>query len=220
MIGPVANSWQATKIGGGPVPIETPDGWLLLYHGVLTSCNGFVYSVGAALLDLDEPWKVLARGGAAPARAARRCTSAWATSRTSSSRARRSVDAADRPPGDLLRGGRHGHRRSRSPTSTSSCASLKSIPEHVACGQEPTLTDPHPSEAAPAAEPRGRRVARHVHQARLYTVAIALVALLAVLIVLISENTRTVKLSWAVGSTQASLVWIILASVVSAGCSG
>jgi len=54
-------SWQATKIGAGPTPIETTEGWLLLYHGVLTSCNGFVYSMGAALLDLDEPWKVLHR---------------------------------------------------------------------------------------------------------------------------------------------------------------
>lgn len=50
--------WQATKIGAGPVPIETSEGWLLIYHGVLTSCNGFVYSMGCALLDLDEPWKV------------------------------------------------------------------------------------------------------------------------------------------------------------------
>jgi beta-1,4-mannooligosaccharide/beta-1,4-mannosyl-N-acetylglucosamine phosphorylase len=33
----------------------------LFYHGVLTSCNGFVYSFGAALLDLDEPWKVIYR---------------------------------------------------------------------------------------------------------------------------------------------------------------
>ncbi len=54
--------WQATKIGAGPVPIETTEGWLLIYHGVLTSCNGFVYSFGAALLDLEEPWKVLYRG--------------------------------------------------------------------------------------------------------------------------------------------------------------
>lgn len=53
--------WQSTKIGAGPIPIETSEGWLLIYHGVLTSCNGFVYSVGAALLDLDQPWKVLAR---------------------------------------------------------------------------------------------------------------------------------------------------------------
>jgi beta-1,4-mannooligosaccharide/beta-1,4-mannosyl-N-acetylglucosamine phosphorylase len=50
--------WQSTKIGPGPVPIETKEGWLLFYHGVLTSCNGFVYSMGAALLDLEEPWKV------------------------------------------------------------------------------------------------------------------------------------------------------------------
>lgn len=54
-------SWQSTKIGAGPIPIETTEGWLLIYHGVLTSCNGFVYSFGAALLDIDEPWKVLYR---------------------------------------------------------------------------------------------------------------------------------------------------------------
>ena len=34
----------------------------MIYHGVLTSCNGFVYSFGAALLDLDQPWKVTCRG--------------------------------------------------------------------------------------------------------------------------------------------------------------
>jgi beta-1,4-mannooligosaccharide/beta-1,4-mannosyl-N-acetylglucosamine phosphorylase len=54
--------WQSTKIGAGPIPIETSEGWLLFYHGVLTSCNGFVYSFGAALLDLDQPWKVICRG--------------------------------------------------------------------------------------------------------------------------------------------------------------
>jgi beta-1,4-mannooligosaccharide/beta-1,4-mannosyl-N-acetylglucosamine phosphorylase len=59
----VKGGWESTKIGAGPVPIETPDGWLLFYHGVLTSCNGFVYSFGAALLDLDQPWRVIYRGG-------------------------------------------------------------------------------------------------------------------------------------------------------------
>jgi beta-1,4-mannooligosaccharide/beta-1,4-mannosyl-N-acetylglucosamine phosphorylase len=54
-------SWDSTKVGAGPTPIETQDGWLLIYHGVLTSCNGYVYSMGAALLDLDEPWRVVAR---------------------------------------------------------------------------------------------------------------------------------------------------------------
>jgi beta-1,4-mannooligosaccharide/beta-1,4-mannosyl-N-acetylglucosamine phosphorylase len=57
-----AGGWQSTKIGAGPIPIETREGWLLIYHGVLTSCNGFVYSFGAALLDLDQPWRVIARG--------------------------------------------------------------------------------------------------------------------------------------------------------------
>jgi beta-1,4-mannooligosaccharide/beta-1,4-mannosyl-N-acetylglucosamine phosphorylase len=55
------SAWQCTKVGAGPAPIETSEGWLLFYHGVLTSCNGFVYSFGAALLDLDKPWQVIAR---------------------------------------------------------------------------------------------------------------------------------------------------------------
>ncbi len=58
------SAWQCTKIGAGPVPIETSEGWLLIYHGVLTSCNGFVYSFGAAVLDKEQPWKVKYRSGA------------------------------------------------------------------------------------------------------------------------------------------------------------
>ncbi len=53
--------WESTKIGAGPVPIETDEGWLLIYHGVLTSCNGYVYHFGAVLLDLEQPWKVIKR---------------------------------------------------------------------------------------------------------------------------------------------------------------
>ena len=55
--------WESLKIGGGAAPIETNEGWLLFYHGVLRSCNGYVYAFGSALLDLDEPWKVAARSG-------------------------------------------------------------------------------------------------------------------------------------------------------------
>ena len=55
------SAWQSTKIGPGPIPIETDEGWLMIYHGVINTCNGFVYRMGAALLDLNEPWKVLAR---------------------------------------------------------------------------------------------------------------------------------------------------------------
>ncbi|CAG1015507.1 MAG: glycoside hydrolase family 130 protein [Anaerolinea sp.] len=53
--------WQSTKVGPGPAPIETPEGWLLIYHGVWTSCNGYLYYAGGALLDLEKPWKVIAR---------------------------------------------------------------------------------------------------------------------------------------------------------------
>jgi len=58
------SAWQSMKIGAGPIPIETSEGWLLIFHGVLHSCNGYVYAFGAALLDLDEPWKPIARSGA------------------------------------------------------------------------------------------------------------------------------------------------------------
>ncbi len=51
-------AWESTKIGGGPVPIETSEGWLMFHHGVLTSCNGYVYSFGATILDLEKPWIV------------------------------------------------------------------------------------------------------------------------------------------------------------------
>ncbi|MGN0585098.1 MAG: glycosylase [Ruminococcus sp.] len=50
--------WENLKIGGGAAPIETSEGWLLLYHGVTNTCNGFVYSIGGAVLDLEEPSKV------------------------------------------------------------------------------------------------------------------------------------------------------------------
>lgn len=53
--------WESVKIGAGPVPIETDAGWLLLYHGVRSTCSGFNYFMGVALLDLERPWIVRAR---------------------------------------------------------------------------------------------------------------------------------------------------------------
>jgi beta-1,4-mannooligosaccharide/beta-1,4-mannosyl-N-acetylglucosamine phosphorylase len=47
--------WESLKIGGGAAPIETDEGWLLFYHGVSGTCNGYVYSIGGAILDLDNP---------------------------------------------------------------------------------------------------------------------------------------------------------------------
>ena len=51
--------WKNTKLGAGPVPIETTEGWLLIYHGVCTTCSGYIYSIGAAILDIDNPSKIL-----------------------------------------------------------------------------------------------------------------------------------------------------------------
>ncbi len=50
--------WQSYKIGPGCPPIKTEKGWLLLFHGV---DNEREYRAGVALLDLNEPWKVIAR---------------------------------------------------------------------------------------------------------------------------------------------------------------
>lgn len=50
--------WEGGKIGAGPPPVRTPAGWLLVYHGV---DNRYVYRVGAALLDLDDPLRAIAR---------------------------------------------------------------------------------------------------------------------------------------------------------------
>ncbi len=53
--------WDAGRIGIGPPPIETEHGWLLIYHGVKEMVGGAVYRVGLALLDRDEPTRVLHR---------------------------------------------------------------------------------------------------------------------------------------------------------------
>jgi len=50
--------WESRKIGAGPPPVKTDKGWLLVYHGV---DQNRAYRAGAALLDLEEPWKVIAR---------------------------------------------------------------------------------------------------------------------------------------------------------------
>ena len=53
--------WDAGKIGLGPPPLETADGWLILYHGVHQTASGSLYRAGLALLDLDDPRIVLHR---------------------------------------------------------------------------------------------------------------------------------------------------------------
>ena len=53
--------WDANKIGLSPPPLETPEGWLILYHGVRHTAGGCLYRLGLALLDLEDPRRVLAR---------------------------------------------------------------------------------------------------------------------------------------------------------------
>lgn len=53
--------WNLLKIGGGPAPIETDEGWLVFIHGVNLTCSGYVYSAGALILDRDDPTKIIYR---------------------------------------------------------------------------------------------------------------------------------------------------------------
>ena len=51
--------WDSVRVGAGAAPIRTPAGWLEIYHGA--TGNPTRYCLGALLLDLHEPWRVLAR---------------------------------------------------------------------------------------------------------------------------------------------------------------
>jgi predicted GH43/DUF377 family glycosyl hydrolase len=51
--------WDAGKIGLGPPPLETPEGWLVMYHGVKLTSDGPIYRAGLALLALEDPGTVL-----------------------------------------------------------------------------------------------------------------------------------------------------------------
>ena len=80
-----------------------------------------------------------------------------------------------------------------------------------------TRVEPQPAEPSPATEPvepRGVRLRRHGHRAGLYAWACIVIGLLILVIALAVANTRQVKLSWVVGTSHASLVWIILAAAV------
>ena len=54
--------WDANKIGLSPPPIETPKGWLVMYHGVRQTAAGAIYRLGLALFDLKTPELCLKRG--------------------------------------------------------------------------------------------------------------------------------------------------------------
>jgi len=53
--------WDSARVGLACPPIETPEGWLIIYHGVKKTVAGAIYRIGIALLDLEDPQKLLAR---------------------------------------------------------------------------------------------------------------------------------------------------------------
>lgn len=54
--------WDSERIGLSPPPLETPEGWLMIYHGVRRTVSGAIYRLGLALLDREKPEKCLLRG--------------------------------------------------------------------------------------------------------------------------------------------------------------
>jgi len=56
-----AGYWDCHRVGLACQPIETQKGWMIFYHGVRITAAGAIYRLGLALLDLEEPWKVLRR---------------------------------------------------------------------------------------------------------------------------------------------------------------
>jgi predicted GH43/DUF377 family glycosyl hydrolase len=57
-----AAHWDGARVGLGCQPIELPEGWLIIYHGVRHTTASQIYRTGLALLDLEAPWRVLRRG--------------------------------------------------------------------------------------------------------------------------------------------------------------
>jgi uncharacterized integral membrane protein len=72
----------------------------------------------------------------------------------------------------------------------------------------------------PAVEPEADDKAARRRRARLYAWAFLLAAFFVVLVALIVANTRSAKISWVVGSSHVSLIWIIIASALLGWFSG
>ena len=80
----------------------------------------------------------------------------------------------------------------------------------ASAGRPPVTVTP----AEAAGETRGARFARKAHRTRLYIYLGAAVTLLVFLIALVVANTGHVKVSWVVGSSSVSLVWLVLFSAI------
>ncbi len=53
--------WDARKVGLNTPPIKTDEGWLFIYHGVKHTAGGAIYRLGLALVDLEDPTKLIGR---------------------------------------------------------------------------------------------------------------------------------------------------------------
>ncbi len=62
VMSPRTAHWDNHKIGAGAVPIRTEKGWLIIYHGTTTTGSGIIYRLGVAMLDINDPSKVISRG--------------------------------------------------------------------------------------------------------------------------------------------------------------
>lgn len=60
LLAPNYKFWNVNKIGPTP-PIKTDEGWLVIVHGVFTPAGGTYYYIGAILLDLDDPAKIIGK---------------------------------------------------------------------------------------------------------------------------------------------------------------
>jgi len=61
IIAPRPGYWDSYRVGASAVPIETEEGWLEIYHGVKMTSGGPIYRAGVALLDLEDPTRVISR---------------------------------------------------------------------------------------------------------------------------------------------------------------
>ena len=71
-----------------------------------------------------------------------------------------------------------------------------------------------PADSAPAAETRGERFRRKARRSGLYIYAFLALALLVCLLALAVANSHRVEFSWVVGSSEVSLVWIVIFSAI------
>ena len=58
---PRGGYWDADRIGAGPPPVLTEAGWLLIYYGVKETAGGPLFRLGAAILDREDPARVISR---------------------------------------------------------------------------------------------------------------------------------------------------------------